>query len=224
MIAHHPPRNAKGIAHHPDEALLLDYASGAAGEALALVVATHLSFCAQCREAVATMEMMGGALLETTAPVAVQHDALNRALARLDGIAPFDRPRRAVSRDNTPAPLRTYLGGDLSAVRWRRMGPNLSYAALFQRGPVKVRLLRGTPGTDPGRHSHRGLEYTVVLKGGYTDVTGAYGPGDVQVADDSILHSPVADPGEDCINLAVTTARLSFESLLGKIAGPLFGF
>ena len=209
------------IAHHPDEALLLDYASGAADEARALIVATHLAFCAQCRNTVATMEKMGGALLEDTDPVAVQPDALNRALAKLEGVAPFERPARSASR--TPAPLRPYIG-DLAKVRWRAMGPNLSYAPLFQRGPVKARLLRGTPGTDPGRHSHRGLEYTVVLAGGYTDITGAYGPGDMQVTDDSILHAPVADPGEDCINLAVTTAPLKFESFIAKIAGPLFGF
>jgi putative transcriptional regulator len=55
-------------------------------------------------------------------------------------------------------------------------------------------------------------------------VTGSYGPGDLQVADAELRHNPVADPGADCINLAVTTAPLKFENLLQKIAGPLFGF
>jgi putative transcriptional regulator len=64
----------------------------------------------------------------------------------------------------------------------------------------------------------------VVLKGGFTDVTGNYGPGDLQVMDDGMSHNVVADPGEDCINLAVTTGRLKFESMLQKIAAPLFGF
>lgn len=224
MIAHHSPGDAKGIAHHPDEALLLDYAGGAADEARALVVATHLAFCRQCRDAVALMEKLGGGLLETIAPEAVSDGALYRALTGLDAAAPFERPRRAASKDNTPAPLRAYLGGDLSAVRWRKMGPHLAYAPLFQRGDVKVRLLRGTPGTDAGRHSHRGLEYTLVLQGGYSDHTGSYGPGDLQVADAGVRHSPIADPGEDCINLAVTTASLTFENLLQKLAAPLFGF
>ena len=66
--------------------------------------------------------------------------------------------------------------------------------------------------------------YTVVLQGGYTDVTGQYGPGDFQLTDASLTHSPVADPGEDCINLAVTTAPLKFHSLLQRIAAPFFGF
>jgi hypothetical protein len=37
-------------------------------------------------------------------------------------------------------------------------------------------------------------------------------------------HNVVIDPGEDCINLAVTTGKLKFENLLQKIAAPLFGF
>lgn len=209
--------------YHPDEALLLDYASGATDEAHALIVATHLSFCAQCRANVAAMETIGGALLDATAPVAVQADALNRALARLETAVPVARPRRDAKRDATPAPLRPYIG-DLDAVRWRAIGPNLAYVDLFRRGPVKARLIKGTPGIDPGHHSHYGLEYTMALRGGYTDCTGSYGPGDLQVADASLLHCPIADPGEDCISLAVTTGRLRFQSLLGKIAGPIFGF
>jgi putative transcriptional regulator len=55
-------------------------------------------------------------------------------------------------------------------------------------------------------------------------VTGNYGPGDLQVMVDGMRHNPVADPGEDCINLAVTTGRLKFDSLLQRIAAPLFGF
>jgi len=64
----------------------------------------------------------------------------------------------------------------------------------------------------------------VVLQGGFTDVTGNYGPGDLQVMADGMSHNVVVDPGEDCINLAVTTGRLKFDSLLQRIAAPLFGF
>ena len=38
------------IAHHPGEELLLDYASGAAQEGVALIVAAHLCFCPACRQ------------------------------------------------------------------------------------------------------------------------------------------------------------------------------
>ena len=58
------------------------------------------------------------------------------------------------------------------------MGPKLAYLPLMRRGNINVRLLRGAPGTEVGPHGHRGLEYTLVLSGGFTDETGAYGPGD----------------------------------------------
>jgi putative transcriptional regulator len=120
--------------------------------------------------------------------------------------------------------LRRYIGGDLSNVRWRRVSPKLSYLPLLRRGPLSVRLLRGVPGAQTGAHRHQGPEYTLVLKGGFTDVTGRYGPGDLQVMEGEVRHNPIADPGEDCINLAVTVGRLKFDSLIQKIAAPLFGF
>jgi putative transcriptional regulator len=212
------------IHYHPDDELLLAYASGTADEAVSLIVATHITYCAICRAQAAKLEAIGGTLLQDLQPAPLAAGALDSVLARLDQITPYERPRRAASRDGTPDVLRPYIGGDLSQVRWRHMGPRLSYAPLFRRGGVSARLLRGVPGADSGTHTHSGLEYTVVLKGGFTDVTGNYGPGDLQVMDDGMSHNVVADPGEDCINLAVTTGRLKFESMLQKIAAPLFGF
>ena len=212
------------IAHHPDDALLIAYASGASDEATSLIVATHMHYCAICRMRGKKLEAIGGSLLESLAPQPLSSGALEATLAKLDQVTPFERPRRVSSRDGTPGVLRGYLGGDLRDVRWRRMGPQLSYAPLFRRGPVAARLLRGTPGADSGTHSHQGTEYTLVLQGGYTDATGSYAPGDLQVMELGQRHNPVADPGEDCINLAVTTGRLTFDSLIQKIAAPFFGF
>ena len=224
MIAHPPPRDAAGIAHHPDEALLTAYASGATDEATSLIVATHLHYCAACRIESAQLETIGGSLLEALAPQPLAAGALEATLAKLDRVKTYERARPAPSRDGTPDVLRAYLGGDLRDVRWRRMGPRLAYAPLFRRGKVAVRLLRGVPGAESGVHSHRGLEYALVLQGGYTDVTGSYAPGDLQVMGAGERHNPVADANEDCINLAVTTGRLKFDDLIQKIAAPLFGF
>ena len=212
------------IRHHPDEALLLAYAGGAADEALSLIVATHMAFCETCRLQIGRLEMIGGSLLQDIAPVAMSGGALDRALARLDAVKPFERRSRTVSRDGTPDVLRRYIGGDLAQLRWRRVTAGLSYVPLFRRGPAAVRLLRGVPGAETGAHRHQGQEYTLVLKGGFSDVTGSYGPGDLQVMEGDMEHNPVADPGEDCINLAVTTGRLKFHDPIRKIAAPLFGF
>jgi putative transcriptional regulator len=104
------------------------------------------------------------------------------------------------------------------------VGPRLAYVPLLRRGAVTARLLRGVPGAQTGSHRHAGLEYTLVLKGGFSDETGRYAPGDLQVMEGDMRHNPVADPGEPCINLAVTTGPLKFERLLQRIVAPLFGF
>jgi putative transcriptional regulator len=208
------------IRHHPEEALLLDYASGAADEGLALVIATHLCFCPACRETVAMAEAMGGAMLDAAVPL--RSDALAATLARLDDAAPAAPAPR--SKDGTPSPLRHLLGGDIADVRWRAMGPKLGYRNLYRRGGTRVRLLKGAPGADTGIHGHKGREYTLVLRGGFTDETGSYGPGDLQVASPETVHNPIADAGEPCINLAVTTAPLRFDALVPRLAARLFGF
>lgn len=209
------------IRHHPDETLLLDHAAGRLDAAMRLIVETHLFYCAACRSQVLLAAKVGGALLDTLAPVALADDALARTLARLD--VP-DRPAPPASNDNTPSPLRAFMGKDMSQLRWRSMGPSLSYVNLYRRGPVAVRLLRGAPGADTGQHGHHGEEYTLVLRGGFHDETGAYGPGDFQCASPEVNHNPIADADGPCINLAVTTAPLRFQGLVPKIVGRLFGF
>ncbi len=210
------------VRHHPDDALLLAYAAGGLDGAMSLILATHLSFCDRCRRLVARQEEIGGALLEDLSPVPMTDGALDRALARLDEPVAATAPE--ASNDNTPAALRAVLGGDLSQLRWRKMGPRLAYVNLYRRGPMRVRLLRGAPGADVGQHTHQGMEYTMVLRGGYSDVTGSYEPGDFQTAAADLRHNPVVDPEEDCINLSVTTGPLRFDSLVQKIVARLFGF
>jgi putative transcriptional regulator len=210
------------IRNHPDDLLLAAYAAGSLDEGMLLILATHLTFCLACRATVARDERIGGVLLNEVTPAPMAADALAKTLARLDETAP--RPDRVASNDNTPSPLRAFLGKDLSQLRWRKMGPSLSYVTLRRRGPQALRLLRGAPGSDVGLHSHCGMEYTLVLRGGFTDASGSYGPGDFQTASPEITHNPVADPGEDCINLAVTTGRLRFNGLMQDMVSRLFGF
>jgi putative transcriptional regulator len=210
------------VQHHPDDALLLAYAAGNLDAAMALILATHLSFCAQCSANVALGERVGGILLDEIAPAPLAADALTRTLAQLD--VPHALKVTPPSNDNTPAPLRAFLGRDLSEVSWRKIGQNLGYVTLLRRGPLAMRLLRGAPGSDVGEHTHRGMEYTLVLRGGFTDSTGSYGPGDFQIASPEVKHNPVADLDGDCVVLAVATDALKFNSLLQKVVGSIFGF
>ena len=211
------------ITHHPGEELLLSYASGAANEAVALLVATHVALCAQCRKAVRDAEAAGGSVLSAVAPVALANSAYDSILARLD--APSAAiVRKADIGGDVPAPLRSYVGSNYADIRWRPVAPGLSYYPLFTHDGTRARLIRSRHGAGVATHTHRGEEWTLVLTGSFHDITGQYAVGDVQSTTPEVEHEPTADPGPACINLAVTDAPLIFRGWLPKIVGKVFGF
>ena len=116
------------------------------------------------------------------------------------------------------------MGGDFARLDWRHITSGIAYFPLPTKGKTRARLIRAVPGAGVSPHTHRGEEWTLVLTGSYSDVTGNYRAGDVQSTTPQIRHKPIADPGPVCINLAVTDAPLVFEGVLPKIVGKFFGF
>src|SRR5271165_6457339 len=101
--------------HHPSDETILSYAAGSLASGPSLVVACHLSFCAECRMTVGRGEAIGGHLLDELAPAALSGGARERALALLEGVAPdapVDSPPSA-DTSSLPAPLARQLGHDL---------------------------------------------------------------------------------------------------------------
>lgn len=211
------------IRHHPPDELLLEYAAGASGEAAGLVLATHLALCPVCRRTVAEAEAVGGQYLEEGAEEPLSADALGSVLSQLDTPA-MRMPATQRSPSQVPEPLRSYIGGDFDAVPWRKIGGGLSYRPVLRRGTAFAYVMRSAPGAGVGLHTHRGEELTLCLSGGYTDETGNYARGDLQWTTPEILHRPVADAGEDCIVVAMSTARLKFSDPVTAIIARWLGF
>jgi putative transcriptional regulator len=211
--------------HHPAEEFLLQYASGQATEPFALLVATHLSQCPDCRAIVAQAEAIGGALLDAL-PVEAPVEGVDRATIDRGVAAVLERasrhqaltPPRPISR--MPSPLRPYLR-DFDSVAWRSLGPGIQHSVIAKdRYGAVARLLRIAPGRGVFSHGHGGNEMTLVLQGSYSAGDVRYEAGDVECADETVTHQPVAGPGVACICLAVTDAPLQFRNLLGRIMQP----
>lgn len=210
------------IRHHLNDALLLDYAAGTLPEAFGLVVATHISMCDDCRARAAAFEALGGAVLDATPSVAMSDESLSRAMARLD-IPVISAPRPSPRRSGSlPAPVLDYIGGDLDQVKWRNLGMGVRQAILPTSRRASARLLFIPAGQAVPDHGHRGTELTLVLRGAFRDATDRFGPGDVEIAGEELEHTPVAEPGEDCICLAATDAPLRFNAFLPRLLQPLF--
>lgn len=208
--------------HHPSPERLLDYASGALREPVALLVATHLALCPECRRQIAAMEAVGGALLDQLPPEPVADDSLARLLARLDRPEPeapmTEAPVAGVPL--LPQPLRGYVGGSLDHVTWRQLGSMAEARLLPGHEGFTTRLLKIRPGVAMPHHTHVGSELTLVLQGGFSDVTGHYLRGDVAEADGELDHQPIADRDEECVCLAVTDAPLKLTGWFGRLLNP----
>jgi len=203
------------IIHHPSDATLAAFASGTLDEARGLVVAAHLSLCAQCCNAVHAFEEAGGAMLDDVAPEAMSAGALQRAMAALgplDIIAPAVR-----AAGGLPAPLSHYAVGP-----WRWIGRGVQWRPVEVASDegVRVFMLKAAPGTKLPRHRHTGTEWTCVFDGAFTHDLGRYGAGDFDEADASVEHNPVVDAEFGCICLVALQGHIELQGWLGRLIQP----
>jgi putative transcriptional regulator len=209
------------IKHHLSDDLIMAYSAGLLPEAFDLVIATHVSLCDECRARVESCDALGGAVLESveTAEVSDESLAATMALIKERTAAPVaaQAPR---GPGVFPGPLQDYVGGDLDAVKWRNVGGGVSQAVLSTTKDATVRLIRIPPGVAVPDHGHKGTELTLVLQGAFRDEHDVFERGDIEVADEEMQHTPVAEGEEVCICLAATDAPLKFNALLPKLAQP----
>ncbi len=211
--------------YHPDQARLADYVAGTLSYHETLMISVHLHYCTECRQAVQRMEALGGVLLDDLPGEPVSDHLLQSTLAAIDepvngteqtghGVAFYRHPE-------VPAPLQKLVPKGFEALPWRKLLPHLQVCdiELSPNGP-KISLHRIRPGGRIPRHTHRGDEFTVVLKGGFSDVLGDYNPGDFLHRAPEHEHEPVAAESEECICLTVTEDPLKMTSWKWRWLNP----
>lgn len=217
---------------HPDEITLMNYVAGSSSVAEALAIATHLSFCHECCVQVRNFNNLGGALLETIKPASIEEDSFNALMANLEphgrnqsadviadkstesGNPVMEKPVRGPLRSKRfNNPLENYLPADLENLPWQHQTKEISkfdLTALLGTRGYQVALQKIKAGAHIPSHTHKGFEYTVILRGGFSDELGVYHAGDFVARDASHHHSPTALQNEDCICLTVLNAPLKF--------------
>ena len=214
----------ENVTHHLTDELLMAYAAGNLPEAFGLIVATHISMCDECRARLASFDAVGGTLLDACEAKPMEAGSLDAVMALINGSAPVkDEIRLPEGEGIVPAPLVDYVGRDFADVKWRGLGGGVKHAVIKTGGKATARLLKIPAGMKMPDHGHKGLEATLVLQGAFSDEDGRYGRGDIEIADEHLDHTPVAEAGEDCICLTVTAAPLKFNSWFPRIAQPFLG-
>ena len=206
--------------HHPKDETLAEFAAGTLDEGRSLVVAAHLSMCAECRGVVAAFEAVGGEMLNAIEPVAMSDGARDRALALLEREAPRASQANATPRPVWQAEQETLLGYDLGPWRW--VSPGLHYRAVMtpDAGDTRVFMLKAVPGLKIPQHNHTGTELTCVLKGAFIHEGGRYAAGDCDDADQDDAHNPVIDDGEICICLVAMQGNIQLTGFIGRMIQP----
>ena len=210
------------IKHHLSDAMLFGYSAGTLPEAFNLVVATHISMCDECRARLASFDAVGGSILDNGETTAVAEDSFAATMALIER-APQEKPELKVANGATfPAPLQEYVGGDVDTVKWRKIGGGVRQAILPTSKDASARLLYIPAGAKMPDHGHHGTEMTLVLQGAFCDENDRFGRGDVEMADEDMEHTPVAEDWGPCICLAATDAPLKFSGIIPRVAQPFF--
>lgn len=207
------------ITHHLDDATLMSFAAGSLPQALAAVAAAHVAVCARCRDEVAMLERIGGALVAGMPTAAMSGTA--PAMPRIDATPAAPRP--AAAAREVPYPLARLIGGNLDEIRWRWIGPGLWHRPLQIAGSGSLQLLWGAPSAQVPEHDHGGSELTLVLRGALIDATGRYGPGDIADIDETVeRHAPAAG-AEGCICVIANEHPTRFRGILARLMQPWHG-
>jgi putative transcriptional regulator len=207
------------VTRHLDDSTLMSFAAGSLPAALSVVAAAHIAVCPRCRDEVAMMELVGGALIGSLAGAAMRE--LPPA-PEVERGRPAPAPARAAAGGEVPLPVASLVGNDLDALRWRWVGRGSWIRRVPFAGGGQLHLFKCASNVMLPEHGHEGSELTLVLRGTLSDSTGLYRPGDVCDLDESIEHAPTAG-SEGCICVVAQDRRVRFRSLIVRLARPWHG-
>ena len=213
------PASTHSQTERPLDGLLAGYCAGTLDPASHALVASHLILKPDNRNYVAALEDLAGTSLREAPPEPLSDR--DRRLAAIFGETPA--PRRAQQSSVLPEPLLQFVGCDINDLKWRTKLPGVKEYRIASSGRGEASLLLVKAGRQMPSHTHEGSEVTLVLTGGFHDITGHYARGDIAIAGADLDHRPMTDEDADCLCFAVTDGPLHLTGPVGKIIDRLFG-
>ena len=189
--------------------LIFDFASGALGASKSIFASTYLFLNTKASNLNSTFEsLLGDSLLENK-------DTPVSKLKYTDCIS--DKMKTQKQDLNKFGPLSKIIG-PLDKIKWKQVFKGLNEFTTKIHGDDELKLIKMDPGASVPLHSHGGKEYILVLEGSFCDEYGKYSRGDIQINDQKIKHTPIANQNDGCICLTITEKDVIF---YGKFASFL---
>ena len=212
----------KKLNHHPDENMLIEFSAGTLDTAASICVSAHLHFCSSCRAKLLQLDQVGSHILTQTEPVEVAEDAFDRVMEKIDsGDSNSNLPDAQILDGDMPFSVNKLIGTSLINKNWKRLSSSVDIAR-FKTGQnqFEVALHKICAGGKTPKHGHEGLEYTVVLKGSFSDENAVYREGDFLLRQPGDVHQPMGAQNGECICLSALSAPIVPTSPFGFLMKP----
>jgi putative transcriptional regulator len=242
-----------GQIDRPVDELLAAYAAGSLSSPLMALMAAHLELKPSRRAYVAAMEAAYGVLLEDVEPVPLTNRdrrlveifaSTSNGVGQDPSVVPMvtlnghHNGGQAAARNGQirsdgdggqgkisvlPPSLRRFVGHDVEDLEWRTLTSGIKQSVIAAGSFGEASIMRFLAGRRAPAHGHFGLEVTLVLAGGLSDGNGHYHRGDVCVADETVEHQSIAEPGEDCLAFVVRTAPMKVVGTMDRMIQMFLG-
>jgi putative transcriptional regulator len=209
------------IKHHPSRAMLVDFSAGNLGTAESICVSAHLHFCDQCRNELMRLDQVASQLMTEAEPQTIDEDLFDSVMSKIDALPEAPTKVEIEEKSDFPHTVAKLINETESAPNWRRMSSSVDVAR-FQTGQNKfeVALHRISAGGKTPHHGHNGTEFTVVLKGSFSDEQAVYSDGDFLLRGPGDEHQPMGAQNGECICLSALAAPIKLSSPLGFLMKP----
>ena len=209
------------IKHHPSRAMLVDFSAGNLGTAESICVSAHLHFCDQCRNELMRLDQVASQLMTEAEPQTIDEDLFDSVMSKIDALPEAPTKVETEEKSDFPHSVTKLINETKSAPNWRRMSSSVDVARV-QTGQNKfeVALHRICAGGKTPHHGHNGTEFTVVLKGSFSDEQAVYSEGDFLLRGPGDEHQPMGAQNGECICLSALAAPIKLCSPLGFLMKP----
>jgi len=213
------------VSHHPKEDMLLEFSAGTLDAVPSMCVSVHLHFCERCRAKVSQLNEVGAQIFSEQYSESVESDTLDKIFARIDSQDSTESVVKVPTTKDTPYSNYPVLVQKLieatNGPKWKKLTSSLDVARLVTgQSQFEVALHRICAGGVTSTHSHSGNEYTVVLKGSFSDEDGIYRPGDFLVRRAGETHQPMGAKNGECICFSALESPIRLPGLLGWVMRP----
>jgi putative transcriptional regulator len=206
--------------HHPDENMLIEFSAGTLDTAASICVSAHLHYCSSCRAKLLRLDQVGSQMMSQAEPIEVADNAFDNLMEKID-TAGKAKPVVNPPSDDLPFSVNKLIKTSLISENWKRLSSSVDVAR-FKTGQkeFEVALHKICAGGKTPKHGHEGLEYTVVLKGSFSDENAVYREGDFLVRKPGDVHQPMGSQNGECICLSALSAPIKPTSPLGFLMKP----